>query len=426
MNATVSIRKATVNGGRFIDRKAAKGCCYLPFSCLWLFIIVPKTVAAALYAVLLVWMFASRKHVKQPSEQLKNLLVLLVIASAVYLVSIIRAMFVEFDADRLIAAFGTLLSWLLAMGYIAYYSTCRYVSWLAISKRAALSVFILAAALLLFHAAGSSFPRILGRAVSSADYLSSGVTPRFTAFMEFPTLVAMLTLVMYGPALYWFYRKWGFLGAVVLSIISILTITAASSRAGIFAMIALIAASFVCIAYSRSQKVRHYFLPLGILAALAMVLVFVVYGSVIAHAALDVINSRSGSTGGRLYLYSESLSSTLSNSPIIGMGVKYTSSLSNDAPFGSHSTWIGFFYKTGFVGLILYGILFFRMFRMQWSRATKENVYEIILAINLLILYTYLFVEDLDSTAWVCVLFFSLFAARMNCKEAEGCETGNE
>ena len=109
---------------------------------------------------------------------------------------------------------------------------------------------------------------------------------------------------------------------------------------------------------------------------------------------------------------------TLSDSPIIGIGVKYASALSNDAPFGSHSTWIGFFYKTGFVGLALYAILFYQIFRMQLGRAASKNSYEIVLVINLIILYCYFSVEDLDATAWICVLFFSLFSARMNCGDA--------
>ena len=400
----------------------AVSCSYLPFACLWLFIVVPKTIAAVLYAVMLVWMLATRKRAKQPSEYFKSLFILLIAATVIYLVSIIRAMVVDLDAERLVAAFGTLLYWLLGLGYLFYYSTCHEVSWLAVSKRMAFSMLVLAVILLSYYVAGSSLPRVFGRAVSSVDYLSSGVTTRLNAFMEYPTLVAVFVLITYGAAVYWTNQKWGFIGTVALSAIGVLSIQAASSRAGIFAVIALVMAGVVYSAYSSSQKVRHYFIALGVLFALGAIVIFAFFGPSIAHAVYEIINSRSGSTGGRLYIYTESVSMTLSDSPIIGMGVKYASSLSNDAPFGSHSTWIGFFYKTGFVGLALYAVLFFQIFRMQLRRAASKNSYEVFLAISLAILYCYLFVEDLDATAWICVLFFSLFAVRMNCSEAKQSE----
>lgn len=399
--------------------RSVASCNYFPFACLWLIIIVPKTIAAVLYTAILVWMLATRKGAKQPSKYFKNIFMLLIAATAIYLLSIIRAMVVNFDSERLVAAFGTLLSWLLGLGYTFYYSTCHEVSWLAVSKRMAFSMLVLAVILLSYYVVGPSLPRIFGRAVSSVDYLSSGATTRLNAFMEYPTLVAVFVLIVYGSAVYWVNQKWGFIGVVALSAIGVLSIRAAASRAGIFAVIPLVATGVLYSAYSSSQKVRHYFIALGVLSALGVLIAVAFFGHSIARTVYEIINSRLGSTSGRLYIYSESISMTLSDSPIIGMGVKYTSSLSNDAPFGSHSTWVGFFYKTGFIGLALYIILFYRIFQMQLRRAASKNSYEVFLAISLTILYCYFFVEDLDATAWTCVLFFSLFAARMNCSEAK-------
>ena len=420
MSTWISFKKNLLNKERLSSQgRTGDSCSYFPFACLWLFIVIPKMIAAVLYALVLMWLLVSRKNVKRPNEQFKNIFILLIATTAIYLASIIRAMVIDLDMERLVAAFGTLFSWLLGLGYMFYYATCQEVSWLAISKRLAFSMFILAVLLLLYYVAGPSIPGIFDRAVSSVDYLASGITTRFCAFMEYPTLVAVFILITYGATLYWVNQKCGILGVAATSIISILSVQAAASRAGFFAVIVLSVAGLLYSAYSSNQMVRHYFLPLGVLSVLGIAIILITCGASITNVIFEIINSRSGSTGGRLYIYSESISMTLTDSPIIGMGVKYVSPLSNDAPFGSHSTWIGFFYKTGFVGLMLYMALFYQMFRMQLRRATSKRSYEVFLAISLAILYCYFFVEDLDATAWVCVLFFSLFAARMNCSDVK-------
>ena len=401
-------------------------CSYLPFSLLWLFIVVPKAIAAGLYAALLVWLFANRKTAKRLNGEQKDVLLLMILATGIYLFSIFRAMFIAFDQERLIAAFGTLLSWLLAIGYMHYYMTCKKVSWVAISKRLTFNFGVLLLLLIAYYSLGSSTPEIAGRRISSIDYLSTGASTRFNAFMEYPTLISMFVLISYAASVYWVNLKYKLAGVLLLSIVCILSIGAAASRAGLFAVLAIAAMGVVYAAYSQSARIRHYFIPLGILLAIGVCECLVLFGPAIADSVSAIINSRLGSTGGRLYIYEESISMTLSESPIVGMGVKYASSLSNDAPFGSHSTWIGLFYKTGFVGLAVYGMLFYKIFRMQLNRAFRNNSYEVFLTVCMAIVYCYLCVEDVDATAWICVLFFSLLAARMNASEALSVEAQDE
>lgn len=415
-----------VAGGGAAVFEGAASCSYLPFSFLWLIIVLPKTIAAGFYVVLLIWLFANRKTAKQLSGAHRDVLLLMILATGIYIISIFRAMFIAFDWERLIAAFGTLLSWFLAFGYMYYYMTCKRISWTAISKRLTFNFGVLLLLLIIYYALGSAAPGIAGRRISSIDYLSTGSSTRFNAFMEYPTLISMFVLISYAASVYWVNLKYKLAGVLLLSAVCILSISAAASRAGLFAVLAIAAMGVVYAAYSQSARIRHYFIPLGILLVIGVCECLVLFGPAIVDGISEIINSRSGSTGGRLYIYEESISMTLSESPIIGMGVKYASSLSNDAPFGSHSTWIGLFYKTGFIGLVVYGMMFYKILRMQLNRVSRNNSYEVFLTACMAIVYCYLCFEDVDGTAWVCVLFFSLIAARMNALEALNVEAQDE
>ena len=67
-------------------------------------------------------------------------------------------------------------------------------------------------------------------------------------------------------------------------------------------------------------------------------------------------SAREGSNATRGNIYSASIEKAFAESPLIGMGIKDLSPY-DLIPYGSHSTYVGFFYKTGIIGLIIGTVL---------------------------------------------------------------------
>lgn len=390
---------------------------YAPLAFLWVFAVLPKVAAAFLYLGLLIAMFASRRQSRKLPEEYKLQFIVVLAASLIFLLSICCSMAFDYSQERLAAAFGTLLYWLLGVGYAYYFLTSCAVSWVSVSKIAVFNLAVLFFLMTIYAVMGNGFSvGILGRHISANDYLNAGTSLRFSSFLEYPTLVAMMTLMLYACAFYWVNAKWKTPGIVVLSILSLVALQACASRAGyLVGVIAVV----IGVCYAFASIGQRYIAPFSVLTIIAFLIVLLANWECIVEYVSGIVGSRAGSTTGRMYLYASSIEMTLDSSPIIGMGVKHTSLLSNSAPFGSHSTWIGFFYKTGLVGLVLYVAFFASVLVSLFAARKTIGSYAVFYAICTFLLYIYLAVEDLDGTAWVCVTFFVLASAFMNSSELD-------
>ncbi|MCD0022374.1 O-antigen ligase family protein, partial [Streptococcus agalactiae] len=119
------------------------------------------------------------------------------------------------------------------------------------------------------------------------------------------------------------------------------------SRAGI---VAILAQMFILLLNTVVVKKKTIKFLLYILPFL-LVIVMMLYFDNLLSIYYRIINLRSGSSESRFSLYKDTVNIVINNSLLFGEGVKELW-LNSDLPLGSHSTYIGYFYKSGLLGLM--------------------------------------------------------------------------
>ena len=108
----------------------------------------------------------------------------------------------------------------------------------------------------------------------------------------------------------------------------------------------------------------------------------------------------------RIEIIITSIRRTLAESPLWGLGIKEY--LYDGFPLGSHSTYVGFFYKTGIIGLII-GITIFVVANYRVVKHGRKGI-KIELYFFLFSLIILFAIEDVDGTNWSIFLYFSMLA----------------
>ena len=104
----------------------------------------------------------------------------------------------------------------------------------------------------------------------------------------------------------------------------------------------------------------------------------------------------------RSAIYSLSINRTIDDSLLIGNGIK---EIFNGYPLGSHSTFIGFFYKTGLIGTIV-AITAFALLYIEFYRILRQEE-KVIYLISAFCVLIFMMTEDLDGANWLLALYFS-------------------
>lgn len=144
----------------------------------------------------------------------------------------------------------------------------------------------------------------------------------------------------------------------------------------------------------------------GLAAALLLVFVFVSPQKMI-RAASDF---RKDSTASRGKLYKITLSEAIKK-PVLGHGFK---PLLKDSSMriGSHSTYIGVLYRTGFLGFLIFGAFWLAVLRTWWRRRSLSAVNETLRhlwtfgGVAFLSGLIWMFAEDLDAPPVASFLYF--------------------
>lgn len=131
----------------------------------------------------------------------------------------------------------------------------------------------------------------------------------------------------------------------------------------------------------------------------------------------SVLSYRGDSNSTRMMIYTKSINKFLAESPIWGCGIKEVIS-GTGLPYGSHSTYLGMFYKTGIVGGVLY--LLATAIAVVKLIIQKDNTkFKIRITFCFLIIFALMILEDLDGANWNIVIFMSLFAMNFRNKLKE-------
>jgi len=144
----------------------------------------------------------------------------------------------------------------------------------------------------------------------------------------------------------------------------------------------------------------------GLAAVLLIVLVFVSPQKMIRTAS----EFRKDSTASRGELYRITLSEALKK-PVLGHGFK---PLLEDfpMPIGSHSTYIGVLYRTGFLGFLIFGAFWLAVLRTWWRQRPRLAVNETLRhlwtfgGVAFLSGLIWMFAEDLDAQPVASFLYF--------------------
>ena len=243
---------------------------------------------------------------------------------------------------------------------------------------------------------------IMGYSISAIDYFE-GFSTRFVGFFAYANLVPLFSIISIPFVVEYFEKKRIVsLGIVVMNLICSYY---ANSRSGQVIML-LILALFIYdyLKLKITNKDRKYY----VMMALLIVFVFVILAfPYISNKITDLFISRGASNSMRFTLYEESMKMMLENNPIFGMGIKdlYGGDI---YPYGSHSSYIGYFYKTGIVGgmLFLFSVITYIYRAFRWK---KKSLQEFIYFISVIGLFVWMILEDLDGANWgICYAYIML------------------
>lgn len=381
------------------------------FKYLWLFVILPKTAQFVLYIVF-VLVFLNKRRIK-----LDNISACFIGCSLVqYIAILVQVLTGSPDAERLMAAINTSSIWIIALFFFLLirqkqsFTTRDYSLLLKYLKT---NFLILFAIYIVYRVSNRSVISIAGMSLylRKTDYLSSGVTTRFCGLMDTVICPSHFFIIQF-PLLVYLIKKTGenTWSVILWAMIGLVPVLATHSRMGeviSFAQVFL-AAYFVLNDKAISKRLINAFV---ILCAGVVITVAIIEFPLIKNLAVAFLNRRGGSNNARLNIYLNSIARAWKESPIIGMGIKY---MLGRYPYGSHSTSIGMFYKTGILGTILFVLGMTHLYHHLWDILKDSHVGKIVLFM-LLFYLAFLITSDLDTTDWVTVLFFSTVGILARC-----------
>lgn len=315
------------------------------------------------------------------------------------------------ETSRIYAALNTSFIWLIACGYYTMFirmdltkNVCnklnRYVKFIII-------VFLFLYIFSLIY--DKNTINILGMNLNlkKADYLSSGVTSRFCALMETPLATSHMFILLMPVISVLPREKKDNNAMFVLTSFFYIAVLSGHSRMGmIISTICYLSYLIKFLTYKKidMQTKRLVFVFIFIICLLITVLNY----NFIKHIIIELFIRREGSNNARFQIYRLSIRKVMLEAPLWGIGIKYMIS-SISLPYGSHSTYIGLFYKVGILGMIVFLYGFYKILKRIIKLYANSSIsVEIIIMITSY--FVFLIFADIDGIDWVIVLAFSIWA----------------
>ena len=232
---------------------------------------------------------------------------------------------------------------------------------------------------------------------------------RFYGFMEYPTLVVAFILSMIPWALYFIAHRiskpFRIPLAAVYYVLSFFPIYISYSRSG-YLLFWIGAAGILFLSWKINTGTENK----KILLSAAIVLFFlsvIPMSGYFAALIKELLAMREGSNSTRMEIYRESMECFLKN-PLIGCGIKEIGRMGY--PLGSHSSYLGFLYKTGILGALAAVAALIKQASLLLKRLLRSRQAQnaVCLLFVLLMLGYYIF-EDIDGCDWLpCIWFASM------------------
>lgn len=373
---------------------------YWLFKYLWVLVIVPKAICSILVFGYGLFLFTRLKRIK-----IDNFLKMIFAFLAVYVLSVFVRVFAYQSLDSVPATINTFSMWFFGIIFYSYILQ-NNIDYKKIGRYCFYNMNILLLLSIMFllkdHLHVFEHFSILGNKLyNEPSWTNEGMKYRLFAFMEYPTNVATFYCINAGASLDYVFEKYeSMIVRICYSVIIALPVYLSDTRSGIIAtLIVIMAVIFFSI---DNVNYRRIFAVLGILIVIPIVILL--FGNIEA-SFISMLDSRAGSSSTRIRLYITTINKVLSESPLIGMGIKYPNPYVFGLPYGSHSTYIGVIYRTGIIGMVIFIAMF-------WQIAKKSiltfinNEKNRFLGVVMLAYFVAIVFLDIDASAWVLAMFF--------------------
>ena len=371
---------------------------YLLFDCFWLIVLLPKPVQLFVLLGFSVYLLNFKTIISKDKFCIIQYCVLLI-----YGVSILfNILITSHETARIFAAANTFLITFTALSLYQIYSKSQIDS-KRVGKSFLFNTAILFCILLLYlFYPGKDNLTIMGHSISAIDFFE-GFSTRFVGFFAYANLVPLFSIISIPFVVDYFENRKIY--SLVILVMNFIFSFFANSRSGQLAML-LIMALF---AYDYFKlKVKKSIIKWYVLITMIIIVTFgLITFPYISDKIDSVFLARTESNSMRFTIYEKSLEKMIEYNPVIGMGIKdlYGGSI---YPYGSHSSYIGYFYKTGIFGGCLYllSIILYLYKIAKWKKRTMpDNVY----FISAIALFVWMVLEDLDGTNWsICYAYIML------------------
>lgn len=382
---------------------------YLLYYLLWPIIVVPKEVQFVLIALILFLFLCQRRKL-----YFDKLSLLVVLYLFVYGCSILYNLFVySYNSERIFATVNTFSIWMMALFFYLHFKN-NEIDIEKIKKITFYNYLLLIGlwfvSIGMYYGIGIKDVTILGKVLYYSEWFNQMEVMRFVGLMDYTNLVIMFCMFFY-PLFCWYvlenkgkFLRWFYI------LIGVMPIISTYSRSGY--IVILIGILFFIVKYLSKQLNKNLFIFLALVVLSVMIAIFMYtdISKMIVMTMYELVHAREGSNDSRTFLMQESIKVALENSPIIGLGIKDRSVLGY--PLGSHSTFVGFIYKTGIVGFII-GSLIFLVINLKLI-FLKDMVYKTILKVSLLLMSILFVVEDIDGSNWLIVVYFIFVSILFN------------
>lgn len=326
----------------------------------------------------------------------------------IYILSAVTSAIGSVEVSRIFATINTIALWIYGILFFSYVSKLQ-INRNKVNKILFFNMMIftiLGITVMILKMKNYNFSNSILKRLVAVDWANNEKSYRFSCMMEYPNLAVLYYFIVNAFA--YNYIKDRKISTKLIYITStIIPVIIVNSRIGI--ILAIINYIFYLPEIIKNKTARRNVI---IIIVMIMIVVVAFNGENLFNKVEKLINSRGDSTSMRSSIYQNSIKNTIERSVLFGSGIKI---MFHGYPLGSHSTFIGVFYKSGLVGLFFFLVTMFNL-GYQYLKLGKLSRINKIYAINFLSLCVMMCIEDIDGANWLCILFFILTGIHLNAK----------
>lgn len=379
---------------------------YWIFSFLWLFVTLPKPVQFAIFCAIggvIIYKNRFRIYFNWASGLM---LVLFVVHISAILHNVI---FIEGPTDRIVPALNNAFIWPISAIFYSIYKKRENIDIDYIGKCCCFNLLILFLEALitiyLYYIKHIPSFYIFGSTLYETTYLQGVPETKFIGLNDFSNMNLFYIMLMMSFAMR-FIRQQKMFFQILMLFVSSIEVFLIHSRSGMVLFTISVAFAYMDLIPKKYDKLLWC-----LIFVCGSLFVMIAFNEIQELILNKILYGNESSTSFRILLLTTSIDETWNTSPVIGMGLKRY--LYEGYPLGSHSSYVGFFYKTGFVGLVI-GISIFWVTNINWYKKIKFN-HDIKTILLFLISFVILFaIEDVDGTNWSSILYFTTLAIVSN------------